>query len=239
MMGGLQSWMEPHGESMVQLGELTLALVLSSLIGLEREFRLKSAGLRTHALVGLSSALIMLVSKYGFGDVVQVGSVILDPSRIAAQIVSGIGFIGGGLIFVQRDTVRGLTTAAIIWLCAAVGMAAGAGLPWLAVFATGLHFCVVYGYTLLTRSLWSSQLELVVDYSPGKNAVQTVIELCTGRGYVVHQMSVQPPTDPDEGMARVRVHLSGRAKAAPLLVALGDVKGVQHVQLTPMDRLAR
>ncbi|AFC87450.1 MgtC/SapB family protein [Frateuria aurantia] len=237
MTGGWQGWMEPHGESLVQLGELVLALVLSSLIGLEREFRLKSAGLRTHALVGLSSALIMIVSKYGFGDVVQVGSVILDPSRIAAQIVSGIGFIGGGLIFVQRDTVRGLTTAAIIWLCAAVGMAAGAGLPWLAVFATALHFCVVYGYTVLTRSLWSSQLELVVDYLPGKNAVQTVIELCTGRGYVVHQLAVQSQKADDEATASVRVQLSGRAQVAPLLVALGDVKGVLQVRLTPMESL--
>lgn len=237
MLAAMHSWTEPLGEGLLQMGELVLALVLSSLIGLERELRFKSAGLRTHALVGLSSALIMIVSKYGFGDVVHAGSVILDPSRIAAQIVSGIGFIGGGLIFVQRDTVRGLTTAAIIWLCAAVGMAAGAGLPLLALAATALHFGVVFGYTLLTRSLWSSQLELVVDYLPGKNVVQTVIELCTGRGYVVHQLAVQSQKADDEATATVRVQLSGRAQVAPLLVALGDVKGVLQVRLTPMESL--
>src|SRR6201996_9193870 len=100
----------PDGQGLKQVGELALAFALSSLIGLEREWRQKSAGLRTHTLVGFAAALFVLVSKYGFSDVVNGTSVILDPSRIAAQIVSGLGFIGGGLIFVRRDAVRGLTT---------------------------------------------------------------------------------------------------------------------------------
>ena len=115
---------------------MVLAFVLSSLIGLERELRQKHAGLRTHALVGTGSALIVLVSKYGFTDVLA-DHVTLDPSRVAAQIVSGIGFIGGGVIFVRRDVVTGLTTAAVVWVTSAVGMAAGAGLPVLAVAACG------------------------------------------------------------------------------------------------------
>jgi putative Mg2+ transporter-C (MgtC) family protein len=93
---------------------LGLAFGLSSLIGLEREWRQKSAGLRTHTLVGTGAALLVVVSKYGFSDVLG-PHVILDPSRVAAGIVSGIGFIGGGLIFVRGDAVRGLTTAAIVW----------------------------------------------------------------------------------------------------------------------------
>jgi putative Mg2+ transporter-C (MgtC) family protein len=153
---------EPLGQSALQFGELALALVLSSLIGLEREFRAKSAGLRTHTLVGVAAALIMLVSKYGFGDTIVKYAVVLDPSRVAAQIVSGIGFIGGGLIFVQRDVVRGLTTAAIIWLTAAVGMACGAGLPLLALFVTGAHFLVVYAYTPLARCEFSKGCSLPV-----------------------------------------------------------------------------
>ena len=104
---------EPIGQSWLQLSELALAFVLSSLIGLEREIRQKSAGLRTYTLVGTSSALIMLVSKYGFTDILETGRVVLDPSRVAAQIVTGIGFIGGGVIFVRKDIVRGLTTASI------------------------------------------------------------------------------------------------------------------------------
>ena len=120
---------EPIGQTWLQLAELGLAFVLSAVIGLERELRQKSAGLRTYTLVGFSSALIILISKYGFTDIIQQDRIVLDPSRIAAQIISGIGFIGGGVIFVRKDLVRGLTTAATIWLTAAVGMACGAGLP--------------------------------------------------------------------------------------------------------------
>ncbi len=87
--------------------DLLLALVLCTVIGIERELAAKSAGLRTHALVGVGSAAFMLISKYGFGDLLALDHVSLDPSRVAAQIVSGIGFIGGGLIFVRRDAVRG------------------------------------------------------------------------------------------------------------------------------------
>src|SRR3984957_5040653 len=125
------------GQGWRQAGELALALVLSASIGLEREIRQKSAGLRTHTLVGVGAALFMLISKYGFTDVVIPGQVILDPSRVAAQIVTGIGFLGAGLIFVRQDAVRGLTTAAAIWVTAAIGAASGAGLPILAAVTAG------------------------------------------------------------------------------------------------------
>jgi putative Mg2+ transporter-C (MgtC) family protein len=88
------------GQGLVQFGELGLAFVLSAVIGLEREFRQKAAGLRTHTLVGVAAALFMLISKYGFSDVLLPGRIVLDPSRVAAQIVSGIGFLGAGIIFV-------------------------------------------------------------------------------------------------------------------------------------------
>ena len=117
----------PHNvEGLLQIGELGLALVLSAIVGIEREVRQKSAGLRTHALVGTGAALFMLISKYGFSDVLVTGQVVVDPSRVAAQIVSGIGFIGAGLIFVRQDAVRGLTTAASVWVTAAIGVARGA-----------------------------------------------------------------------------------------------------------------
>src|SRR5437588_11061380 len=100
------------GQGWTQVGELGLALALSAAIGLEREIRQKSAGLRTHTLVGFAAALIMIVSKYGFTDVLGDRGV-LEPSRVAAQIVPATGFIGSGMVFVRRDVVRGLTTAAI------------------------------------------------------------------------------------------------------------------------------
>src|SRR6202167_3991951 len=153
---------EQPGQGWLQIGELGLAFVLSALIGLEREIRHKSAGLRTYTLVGFASALIMLVSKYGFTNILVNNRVVLDPSRIAAQIVTGIGFIGGGLIFVRRTNVRGLTTAAIVWLTAAIGMACGAGVPTLALFAPALHFVVVLGLPYiagrLPRSKWNPSL---------------------------------------------------------------------------------
>lgn len=141
------------GQGWKQVGELGLAFLLASLIGLERELKRKPAGLRTHTIVGVGAALFTLVSKYGFTDVLVPNQVVVDPSRVAAQIVSGIGFIGAGLIFVQRDSVRGLTTAAAIWLTAAVGAAAGAGLWLLAALGTATHFVIVYGYTPLIHRL--------------------------------------------------------------------------------------
>ena len=157
------SFGEPTGQGWLQFAELGLALVLSALIGLEREIRQKSAGLRTYTLVGLASALIILISKYGFTDILADGRVVLDPSRIAAQIVSGIGFIGGGVIFVRKDLVRGLTTATTIWVTSAVGMACGAGLPLLAIAVTGANFVVIFGFQLARTT--ASEVEVGTDFA--------------------------------------------------------------------------
>ncbi len=222
--------LEP-GQTALQIGELVLALVLSSMIGLERELRMKSAGLRTHALVGVSAALIMLVSKYGFTDILAKYVIVLDPSRVAAQIVSGIGFIGGGLIFVQRDIVRGLTTAAIIWLTAAVGMACGAGLPLLAVFVTAAHFLVVYGYTPFTHRFLAAHADLLVCYVPGKGAVQEIIQTCTGYGFSVHDLELRRDPGAQADAQSIRIVLQGRGLMTSLLASVGDIKGVISVQL--------
>jgi putative Mg2+ transporter-C (MgtC) family protein len=142
---------EISGQDARQFIELGLAFFLSAVIGLEREIRHKSAGLRTYTVVGTAAALFVLVSKYGFSDVLVANSIVLDPSRVAAQIVSGIGFIGAGLIFVSQDQVRGLTTAATVWLVTAIGMACGAGLPWLALAATGAYFVVALIFPFILR----------------------------------------------------------------------------------------
>jgi putative Mg2+ transporter-C (MgtC) family protein len=144
---------EAAGQGIKQFTELGVAFLLSATIGLEREIRHKSAGLRTYTVVGTTAALFLLVSKYGFMDVLSSGRVVLDPSRVAAQIVTGIGFIGAGLIFVKNDRVAGLTTAATVWLVTAVGMACGAGLLWLAVAVTGAYFIVALVFPILLRFL--------------------------------------------------------------------------------------
>ncbi|MDH4335216.1 MAG: MgtC/SapB family protein [Chloroflexota bacterium] len=118
-------------------GRLAAGLVLGAVIGLERELHRQPAGFRTHALVALGAALFTIVSAYGFaGDGV-------DPTRIAAQIVSGIGFIGAGTILQHRGNIRGLTTAASLWSVAAIGMAAGAGLLVMAMIGTVLILVVL------------------------------------------------------------------------------------------------
>ncbi len=144
---------EPSGQSLNQFLELGMAFLLSALIGLEREIRRRSAGLRTYTVVGTSAALFILISKYGFTDVISVDRIMLDPSRVAAQVVTGIGFIGAGLIFVKDDKVNGLTTAATVWLVTAVGMACGAGLPYLALAATFAYFVVALIFPLIMHLL--------------------------------------------------------------------------------------
>lgn len=144
---------EHHGQGWFQMAELGSAFLLSALIGLERELKRKSAGLRTYAIVGTSAALFVLVSKYGFDDVLAPGRIVVDPSRVAAQIVTGIGFIGAGVIFVEGKQVKGLTTAATVWLATAVGMACGAGLMLLAVAVTALYFVVALLFPILLRRL--------------------------------------------------------------------------------------
>ncbi|MFF7634653.1 MgtC/SapB family protein [Kitasatospora sp. NPDC008050] len=179
---------EPFGQGWSQFAELGIALLLSCAIGLEREIRQKAAGLRTYTVVGLGAALFTLISKYGFTDVLHVGEVALDPSRMAAQIVSGLGFIGAGVIFVQRGSVRGLTTAATIWLTAAVGSAAAAGLPVLAVSTTAAYFVVCYGLRPLTHRL--ARLRTLptvfrITYTGGHGLLRSVLDEFTGAGFAV------------------------------------------------------
>jgi putative Mg2+ transporter-C (MgtC) family protein len=248
---------EPMGQSWVQLSELALAFILSASIGLEREIRQKSAGLRTYTLVGFSSALVMLVSKYGFTDILDSGRVVLDPSRIAAQIVSGIGFIGGGLIFVRKDIVRGLTTAATVWLTAAIGMACGAGLPILAVAVTLIHFAVVVlAFPAIERRLPKSRWapsSLQISYQDGRGVLREVLASCTRSEFSVSRVQVERDPSheagserlggqesPEEGaggdwsfspkgIVTLRVEVRGARSVARLAARLSEIDGVTSV----------
>lgn len=118
---------------------IILAAVFGGLIGLEREYRAKEAGFRTHCLVALGSALFMILSQYGFEEPLSdIPHKQLDPARVAAQVVSGIGFIGAGIIIFQKNVVRGLTTAAGLWVTAAIGMTCATGMFALAGVTTAL-----------------------------------------------------------------------------------------------------
>lgn len=116
---------------------LLVATALGAVIGLDREYRTKAAGFRTHVLVALGSALFMIISVHGFDDLPKDQMTLrMDPARIAAQVVTGIGFIGAGTIIFQKNVVKGLTTAAGLWVTAAVGMACGVGMYVLAIVST-------------------------------------------------------------------------------------------------------
>lgn len=222
-------WSDP--DQWTPLLPVLLALVLSTAIGLEREAGAKSAGLRTHALVGVGAAVFMVISKYGFTDLLGSDHVALDPSRIAAQIVSGIGFIGGGLIFVRRDAVRGLTTAATIWLVAAVGMACGAGLPVLAAATTAGHFLITRGFPPLARLTARHRKDppvLRLGYADGHGVLRTVLTACTEAGWVVRRMAVDREGLDHDGTrtAAVTLELDGRGELGDLTGELAELPGV-------------
>ena len=230
------------GQGWEQAGELGAALLLSACIGVEREFRQKNAGLRTHTLVGLGAALFMLVSKYGFNDVVHVGAIIVDPSRVAAQIVSGVGFLGAGLIFVRKDYVRGLTTAASIWLVAAIGAAAGAGLLILAALTTVGYLVFIAGVLrVVTRHMPRSpagMAELRIRYLDGRGVLRHLLHAATSRGFIIDEVSAEPispraflgsDADEFEPMVEVRMLVHGRSPVSELVNAMSEVDNVASV----------
>jgi putative Mg2+ transporter-C (MgtC) family protein len=133
------------------ISRLVLAAALGSVIGFERERLSWAAGLRTHMLVCVGSTLIMIVSAFGFADALSGSHVVLDPSRMAAQVVSGIGFLGAGSILLRGEIVRGLTTAASLWSVAAIGLAVGGGLYTAAIAATIIILIILAGIKPLER----------------------------------------------------------------------------------------
>ncbi|WP_278410548.1 MgtC/SapB family protein [Phocaeicola coprocola] len=163
---------------------LFVAGTMGVLIGLEREYRAKEAGYRTHFLVALGSALMMIVSQYGFMEVLKTDLIRLDPSRIAAQVVSGIGFIGAGTIILQKQIVRGLTTAAGIWATSGIGLAVGAGMYAVGISATLL---VLLGLETLSYFFKSIGLRnMMIDFSTDdKEAIKRVSKKFNTRNYVV------------------------------------------------------
>lgn len=163
---------------------LFVAGAMGVLIGLEREYRAKEAGYRTHFLVALGSALMMIVSQYGFMEVLKTDLIRLDPSRIAAQVVSGIGFIGAGTIILQKQIVRGLTTAAGIWATSGIGLAVGAGM-----YAVGISATLLALLGLETLSYFFKSIGLrnmMIDFSTDdKEAIKRVSKKFNTRNYVV------------------------------------------------------
>lgn len=162
------------------IGRLAAAALLGGCIGFERERLTWSAGLRTHMLVCVGAALLMIVSAYGFSDVLSGDHVILDPSRVAAQVVSGIGFLGAGSILMRGEVVKGLTTAASLWSVAAVGLACGGGLYLAAIAATVIILLILAGVKPLEKlyreKAQRRKLRIIADH--GTLTPETFSSLC-------------------------------------------------------------
>ncbi|CAM5776345.1 hypothetical protein LMIY3S_05481 [Labrys miyagiensis] len=158
---------------------ILLSAMLGSFIGIERERLLWTAGLRTHMLVRVGACLMMIVSAFGFGDALGDQHVVLDPSRIAAQVVSGIGFLGAGTILLRGEVIKGLTTAASLWTVAAIGLAVGGGLYVAALLTTGVILLILAGIKPLEDRFRTQMAERVLSRSARRGAItlQTIVDI--------------------------------------------------------------
>ncbi|MBE6300211.1 MAG: methyltransferase [Bacteroidales bacterium] len=206
---------------------LVVAGILGVLIGLEREYRAKEAGYRTHFLVAVGSALLMIVSQHGFDGMIGKEGVGLDPSRIAAQIVTGIGFIGAGTIILNRQIVRGLTTAAGIWATAGIGMCAGAGMYTLAISATVL---TLIGLELLSRLFKNLGLKsFIIEFSTHNKDIPKIISSSLTKGefmVVSYQMDERGTGDTATFDVTMVVKSKRKDDEANLIALLNDYEDV-------------
>jgi putative Mg2+ transporter-C (MgtC) family protein len=208
---------------------LSLAAVLGGAIGFERELRDREAGLRTHLLVCLGSALFTIVSAYGFREFLTSGDQVIraDPTRIAAQIVTGIGFLGAGAIIRQGLSVRGLTTAATLWVAAAIGIAAGAGYYSGAVLGTVVTLVALWPLRIAAYHVFErirpEERSIVIDLRPETSLAQLLDALEREKARIEHfQLE-------DEHDRRI-VTLTLDTPSDKLLAKLGDLEFVQGVQ---------
>jgi putative Mg2+ transporter-C (MgtC) family protein len=214
---------------------LGTAALLGSLIGLERQRLDKSAGLRTHMLVSVGSALFMIVSAYGFDRVLRPERVVLDPSRVAAQVVSGIGFLGAGTIVVRKMSVHGLTTAASIWAVAAVGLAAGGALYMAAGAATAIMLVILAVIKPLEDRLLRHghgerrSLKLLVTEP---FAMDSIAARFQGRGLQIDDLTVRDGERPGERRIELTCSPAPTDAILKLVESLKAVDGVREVVVT-------
>jgi putative Mg2+ transporter-C (MgtC) family protein len=211
---------------------LVIAAALGSLIGFERERISWSAGLRTHMLVAVGSALLMIVSAYGFTDVLGAEHVVLDPSRVAAQVVSGIGFLGAGAILLRGKVVRGLTTAASVWAVAAVGLAAGGGLYAAATAATALILLILAGIKPLEERYQARRQtrEFMLVVEPGQATIAALSDTLRGSTARIRQYVAQRNETGDAEEIRVRVAPVSERDVEKILERMRAIPGVREVE---------
>ena len=213
------------------LSRLFLAAALGSLIGFERERLLWTAGIRTHMLVCVGACLFMIVSAYGFAD--SLGDhIVLDPSRVAAQVVSGIGFLGAGAILARGEIVRGLTTAASVWSVAAIGLAVGGGLYFAAGSSTGVILLILAGVKPLEEAYRSrnQSCKLVIEAENGCLTPDIVKDALKIRAAQIKRFLVGKTEQGEE----ITIHLARVSKEdiKGFVSSLKKIDGVDAVKVT-------
>jgi putative Mg2+ transporter-C (MgtC) family protein len=212
---------------------LALAAALGGAVGLERELREREAGFRTHLLVALGSALFTIVSAYGFHEFLNSGASVVrtDPTRIAAQIVTGIGFLGAGAIIRQGLSVRGLTTAATLWAVAAIGLSVGAGYYSGALITTGIVLLALWPLRLLAyvalRRFRPEDGRLLVELPAGESPGPVIDEVERGG---VRLQSIEVSQEGDRRRLRLEVALPSGTKIPALVARVADVRSVADVR---------
>ncbi len=214
---------------------LLVSALLGSIIGIERERLAWVAGLRTHMLVCVGSALMMIVSTYGFADVLGRDHIVLDPSRIAAQVVSGIGFLGAGTILLRQDTIRGLTTAASLWTVAGIGLAVGGGMYVAAVGSTVLIFAILAGIKPLERRFWSGSrqahvVSIVLDRGE-QEAVVAIEAALRDMPLNVQTLTLLPGQREDEQEMQVLLTRVPQSELVGVTQRVAAIPGVRKVTL--------
>jgi putative Mg2+ transporter-C (MgtC) family protein len=208
---------------------LTLVVLLCGAIGLERETRDQPAGVRTHVLVGMGAAIFTLISAYGFASFQRAGAAI-DPTRVAAQVVTGVGFLGAGAIIHQGMAVRGLTTAAAVWISAAIGMAAGLGFYSLALTGSALVLVALLVFrhirTALLHRVQSDRFVLEVEVEPAR--MRDVLDVVAEHDAVLESLDCEQ----EGGLTAVRLHLRvpPGAERASLVQDLQVCTATTHVK---------
>jgi uncharacterized membrane protein YhiD involved in acid resistance len=232
------------GDLMMRLASAT---VLGGLLGIERERLERSAGFRTHALVSVASALMMIVSTYGFPVPEGGAEGALDPSRIAAQVVSGIGFLGAGVIIFRENTIRGLTTAASIWAVAGVGLAAGGGLYVAAAAGTGFMLLISAGFRPIERKMFAHHAllhRIVVTTTNSDSVIEEIRAAMAGTEIQLRTMQFDRKDKKDQVIVELTLRASKqedvmdlitRLQAAPNVVRVGWRRGASMLRRAGMS----
>jgi len=208
---------------------LSCAALCGAIIGIERERKEWAAGMRTHMMVAVGAALYMIVSAYGFEDILKHESVTLDPSRIAAQVVSGIGFLGAGMIiFLRHGVIRGLTTASGLWTVAAIGLAVGSGMFWAGLATTAIAITILWLLQPIEAMFFSKKVskKLLIQIASSDDSSFVLNDILQNKQFEINHFSLERK---DDGSSEIELILSNPKHVQIIATSLCNDKRVKSV----------